>query len=191
MSWPFTDSTDYTTTDDETAPDLQECPDSSIESSAIELDGQTPRAVDCGRVAVLRSRRQPAVVVAARLFCKRKVCPGCGPYHRRRMASHYADAIGSTPVVRRVVDRDAWSTMAKRLRRLGASFLRIPAPEGRYVVLASDGDGEPVIDLAATLASAFEQGPPGRRQGPPRPGPSLQLPLLEPGRRQGRWRRRP
>jgi hypothetical protein len=118
-----------------------------------------PRAVDCGRVAILRSRRDPAAVVAARLFCKRKVCPGCGPYHRRRLAAHYTDTIGSTPVVRTMVDRSVWPTMAKRLRRHGASFLRIPAPDGRYVVLATIGDGEPVTDLAGTLASAFEQVP--------------------------------
>jgi hypothetical protein len=139
MSWPFTDSPDYATTDDETGPDLRECPDGSLEGSAKELEGQTPRAVDCGRVAVLRSRRDPAVVVTARLFCKRKVCPGCGPYQRRRLAAHYIEAIGSTPVVRQIVDRSVWPTMAKRLRRHGASFLRIPASDGRYVVLATAG----------------------------------------------------
>jgi hypothetical protein len=159
MSWPFTDPPDYATTTDDTAFDLRECPSSSIEDSAIELDGQTPRAVDCGRVAVLRSRRDPAVVVAARLFCKRKVCPGCGPYHRRRLASHYTEAIGSTPVVRQVIDRSVWPTMARRLRRHGASFLRIPAPDDRYVVVATAGDGESITDLASTLAAAFEQVP--------------------------------
>jgi hypothetical protein len=159
MSWPFTDSTDYATTDDETAPDLRDCPAISIEGSAIELDGQPPRAVDCGRVAVLRSRRQPAVMVTARLFCKRKVCPGCGPYHRRRLASHYTEAIGDTPMVRQVVDRSVWPTMARRLRRHGASFLRVPAPDGCYGVLATAGDGEPVTDLAGALATAFEQVP--------------------------------
>jgi hypothetical protein len=159
VTWPFTDSLDYATTEDDTAPDLQECPDSSIEGSPIEVDGQMPRAGDCGRVAVLRSRRDPAVVVAARLFCRRRVCPFCGPYRRRRLASHYTAAIGDTPMVRRVIDRDAWPTMARRLRRLGASFLRIPGPHGRYVVLATAGDGDPVTDLAGTLAVAFEQAP--------------------------------
>ena len=60
MSWPFTDSPDYATTED-TGPDLEFCPNISIEGSSIELDGQMPRAVDCGRVAVLRSRRDPTV----------------------------------------------------------------------------------------------------------------------------------
>jgi hypothetical protein len=159
MTWPFTDSPDYATTDDETAPDLRECPNSSIESSAIEIDGQTSRAADCGRVALLRSRRDPAVVVAARLFCRRRVCPFCGPYRRRRLASHYTAAIGDTPMLRRVIDRSAWPTMARRLRRLGASFLRIPAPDNRYVVLATAGDGDPVADLAAILGATFEQMP--------------------------------
>lgn len=109
-------------------------------------------------MAVLRSRRDPAVVTA-RLFCKRKVCPGCGPYHRRRLAAHYIEAIGSTPVVRQIVDRSVWLTMAKRLRRHGASFLRIPASDGCYVVLATAGDGEPVTDLAGTLAVAFQEIP--------------------------------
>jgi hypothetical protein len=159
VTWPFKNAPEYATTDDDIAFDLQECPSSSIEGSAIEVDGQMPRAVDCGRVAVLRSRRQPAVVVTARLFCKRKVCPGCGPYHRRRLANHYTEAIGDTPMVRQVVDRAAWPTMAKRLRRHGASFLRIPAPDDCYVVLATAGDGDPVTDLAGTLATAFEQVP--------------------------------
>lgn len=167
MSWPFTDRADYATTDDDTAFDLQECPSSSTGGSAIEVDGQTPRAVDCGRVAILRSRRDPTVGVTARLFCKRKVCPGCGPYHRRRLASHYTEAIGSTPVVRQVVDRFVWPTMARRLRRHGASFLRIPAPEGRYVVVATAGDGEPITDLAGTLATAFEQVPLADARGRP------------------------
>ena len=166
MSWPFTDSTDYATTDD-TGPDLEFCPNISIEGSSIELEGQMPRAADCGRVAVLRSRRDPTVGVTARLFCKRKVCPSCGPYHRRRLARHYTDAIGSTPVVRQVVDRSIWPTMAKRLRRHGASFLRIPAPDGCYVVLATAGDGEPVTDLASTLAAAFEQVPLADAKGRP------------------------
>lgn len=157
-AWPFTDSADYGTTADETAPDLRECPDISIGDSSIELDRQTPRAADCGRVAVLRNRRDPAMVVAARLFCRRRVCPFCGPY-RRRLASHYTAAIGDTPVVHQVIDRSVWPTMAKRLRRLGASFLRIPAPEGCYVVLATASEGEVVTDLAGTLASAFEQAP--------------------------------
>src|SRR4029453_9016897 len=117
MSWPFTDSPDYTTTDDETALDLRDCPDISVEGSAIELDGQAPRAVDCGRVAVLRSRRQPAVVVTPRLFCKSRVSPCRPPPPWPRLSAHYPNVSGSTPMVRQVVDRSVWPTMAKRLRR--------------------------------------------------------------------------
>jgi hypothetical protein len=157
------DPPDYATTDD----DLQACPDISREGSPIEIEGQTPRTVACGKVAVLRSRRQPDVVVAARLFCKRKACPDCGPRRRRRLASHPTAAIGDTPVVRREIDRAVWPTTAKRLRRLGASFLRIPAPDGCYVVLATAGDGDPVTDLASTLATAFEQMPLADRRGRP------------------------
>jgi hypothetical protein len=66
-----------------------------------------------------------------------------------------------------MIDRSTWPAMAKRLRRLGASFLRIPAPDGCYVVLASAGDGEPVNHLAGTLASAFDQMPLTDAQGRP------------------------
>src|SRR4029453_3514586 len=70
-------------------------------------------------------------------------------------------------MVRQVVDRSVWPTMAKRLRRHGASFLRIPAPDGCYVVLATAGDGEPVTDLSGTLATAFEQVPLADARGRP------------------------
>ena len=57
--------------------------------------------------------------------------------------------------------------MAKRLRRHGASFLRIPAPNSCYVVLATAGEGEPVTDLPGTLATAFEEVPLADARGRP------------------------
>jgi hypothetical protein len=108
----------------------------------------------CGIVSLLRDRQRPELVITARLFCKRKVCPNCGPRRREALARHYTFVIGDTPVVCRTVARSTWATMARRLRRAGASYLRIPAPGG-YVVFATDGPGDPVGDLAEALAAAF------------------------------------
>lgn len=155
MAWPFTDSAD-----------VQQRPNNSMEPAFIEKFGQLPRSVACGRVALLRSRRDPGSIVAARLFCKRRVCPSCGPRRRRLLADHYATAIGEVPVVRRVVDRDAWPAMARRLHRLQADYLRVPAADG-YLVFASAGEGEPVTDLAAALGDAFEQMPLADARGRP------------------------
>jgi hypothetical protein len=44
--------------------------------------------------------------------------------------------------------------MAKRLRRLKASYLRVPAPGG-YLVFATAGPGDPVVHLDQALADAF------------------------------------
>jgi hypothetical protein len=122
-------------------------------------------AADCGRVALLRNPAGQAV--AARLFCKRKTCPDCAPFRVRRLAQHYREAIGDTPVVRFLVERAKWPTTARRLSRQGASYLRIPAPGDRYVVVATTGPGEPVDDLAATLNAAFAAMPAGDAKGRP------------------------
>lgn len=125
----------------------------------IEEQGQSRRSdVQCGRVALLRNRANGSCV-ATRLFCKRKACPECGPRRRGRLASHYREVIGTTPVVRLEITRRAWATTSKRLARSKASYVRIPAPDDRYIVVATAGPGEPITDLAATLASAFEQMP--------------------------------
>jgi hypothetical protein len=151
-------------------PDQQVCPNSSMPAQQVEKVGHnrrspavqpqakaeesTPAGIQCGRVALLRERRT-GQGVAARLYCKRKACPDCGPRRRQRLTDHYTAAIGDTPVVGVVIARSAWSTTAKRLTRSKASYLRIPAPRARYVVFATAGPGDPVADVAAALASAF------------------------------------
>lgn len=132
----------------------------------IEMFGHRPSgAADCGRVALLRNPSGQAV--AARLFCKRKTCPDCGPFRVRRLALHYREAIGDTPVVRFLVERAKWPTRARQLSRSKASYLRIPAPGATYVVFATAGPGEPVTDLGATLDAAFAAMPAGDAKGRP------------------------
>ncbi len=114
--------------------------------------------VQCGRVGIIRNRAS-GVTVGARLVCGRKACPECGPLRRRRLAEHYTTAIGDTAVVRFEVARAAWPTTAKRLTRAKASYLRIPAPGGRFAVFTTTGPGEQVVHLDQELAAAFERMP--------------------------------
>jgi hypothetical protein len=146
-----------------TRPDLRVCPNNSNSRTAsakgIEKLGHKPRStVRCGRVALLRNRAGGATV-AARLYCGRKACPDCGPRRRAQLVAHYTATIGATKVVRLEVTRDAWPTLAKRLTRAKGSYLRIPAPDGHYVVFASGMPGDPVVDLHQGLAVAFEAMP--------------------------------
>jgi hypothetical protein len=116
----------------------------------------------CGRVALLADLEHPGEGVAARLWCKRKMCPDCGPRRRRQLAEHYTAAIGTTPVVRWTVARSAWKTTAGRLQRAKADYVRIPGPAGMFVVYATSGPGQPVANPRRLLARDFDLMPSDR-----------------------------
>ena len=118
-----------------------------------------PSSVDCGRTMLLRSRTDPHEGAAVRMFCKRKACPDCGPRKRAELTRHYVAMATLRPLVARTIARSSWATVAKRLQRAGASYVRIPQPQGRYLVLATAGPGEPVSDPQAAIGAAFEAMP--------------------------------
>jgi hypothetical protein len=145
----------------ERAADLRRSPNSSKDGGTKSyLDTRQERGdAACGITALVRPRANPDAVIAVRLPCRRKACPYCGPRRRLQLARSYLELLDGTPLVRLVIARGAWQACARRLKRAGAEYLRIPAPGDRYVVLASAGLGEPVTDLAGCLADTFGQMP--------------------------------
>jgi hypothetical protein len=130
-------------------------PSSSLSARKGEQWGHPPSSArECGRTALLRDH-QDGSDIAARLFCKTKRCPDCGPRRRARLIDYWTAETAGVPLVRAVIARGVWATMRKRLDRARAAYLKVPAPGGCYVVLASGGIGEPVSDNAAAVVDAF------------------------------------
>jgi hypothetical protein len=126
----------------------------------------------CGLVGLLRRRGDPGAGVIARLFCRRRRCPDCGPRRCARLHARYLELLGgylqASPDARLVsflVAPGAWATLARRLRRHHAPYLRIPATAGDLVVTiagaAPDHHGEPIGNLAAFLHRVFTWDPAG------------------------------
>jgi hypothetical protein len=150
----------YATTDAIQGPDEQERPSSTYSpQSSRGKHGQDRSQVACGRVMLLADLRHPGRMLTVRQACDRKACPACGPRLRRELAEHYTAKIGHQPVTARTIQRAAWPTLAKRLQRASADYVRIPQPGRTYLVLATIGPGEPVTDPAATLHAAFQAMP--------------------------------
>jgi hypothetical protein len=82
-------------------------------------------------------------------------CPDCGPWVRQQKADGYLAKIGATPLYKRIVAGDGWDTTVKRLRRGEVDYLQVPTPDGRRVVLASNGPGELVADNRAEVEAAI------------------------------------
>lgn len=149
-----------------TASDLRRRSNSSKEYSQedIERERHTRRSTGgCGKVAVLEDTRDPGTVAAARLPCRRKTCPDCGPRERAAIIRHYSAMMGDTPVVRRVMAAGTWRSVAAKLRRAGAQHLRIPAPGGKVVVYSTAGPGEVCNGVPHFLAADIAAAPAGGR----------------------------
>jgi Bifunctional DNA primase/polymerase, N-terminal/CHC2 zinc finger len=129
------------------------CPNISVSDDPPPTDVEA--LGHCGRSMLLRRRDDPGAGLLMRLFCKRKACPGCGPRLRAKYAAHFTAATAGRTLYRVPVARGSWATMAKRLRRAAADYVRVPAPDGRYTVFATVGPGELVAEPAAALAEAF------------------------------------
>jgi hypothetical protein len=83
------------TVDDIQGPDQQQCPHSAMGEDVIALSGQRRRSQPCGRVALLRNRATPTQGVIARLFCKSRRCPDCGPRRAERLYLTFLDLLGA------------------------------------------------------------------------------------------------
>jgi hypothetical protein len=88
-------------------------------------------------------------------------CEYCGPRVRAEKARAYLAKIGTTRLVKRVVNEAGWQAMTRRLRRGQVDYLQVPAEGGLRVVLLSSGPGDPVADNQAeveTLIATFPAG---------------------------------
>jgi hypothetical protein len=161
--------------------DQRRCPPSSMRTPPIELDGHTSRSepsepsrgqAGCGLVALLRQRGDPAAGAIARLFCKRRRCPDCGPRRCVRLRAKYLELLGgyldANPGVDLAcftVEPGAWATLARRLRRHHLPYLRIPSAGGGDLVVTVDGsdldraDLEHIADVAQLLERLFTWDP--------------------------------
>jgi hypothetical protein len=139
---------------------LRPCPPSSMGGEARELSGQQQARSGrgCGIILQYRHRdsRQRKLVWKP---CRTRSCPDCGPWLRREKLRRYQDKLDGWPLWLVTVDDDRWPTLARRLRRHGAQHLRIPAAAGCSVVVTTIAVGEPVTDLAATLAELLDAQP--------------------------------
>jgi hypothetical protein len=159
------------------------CPHNSTDTGPIELDGHNPRSehmqdmepsrgqAGCGLVGLLRRRDNPGAGAIARLFCKRRRCPDCGPRRCARHHARYLELLGgylqANPDVQLVsftVASGAWTTLARRLRRHHAPYLRVPTDAGDLVVTIAGvdldrADLEHVADVGQLLERVFTWDP--------------------------------
>jgi hypothetical protein len=156
------DPPDYATTDDETGPDQRKCPRFSIGGDGIEKRGhRQERSRECGTTRWGRSRQDPKLWIVYWVPCRTLGCEQCGPWVRQRKAAAYLTRIGGRPLVKRVVDEQAWKAMTRRLRRGKVDYLQVPAEGGQRVVLLADGVGVPVADNAAEVTALLAAFPAG------------------------------
>jgi hypothetical protein len=155
------------------AADQRECPHSSTDTGPIELSGHNPRSepsrgqAGCGLVSLFRRRDDPGAGAIVRLFCKRRRCPDCGPRRCARLKARYLELLRgylhdnpAQALVWFVVAPGAWATLARRLRRHHAPYLRIPAAAGDLVITIAGvpldrADIHQVPDVAHLLEQAF------------------------------------
>jgi hypothetical protein len=144
------------------------CPRSAMPTTLpIEEDGHNRRSAGCGRVALLRNRATPDRGVIARLFCKSRQCPDCGPRRADRLLTTYLELLGGwwdtqpDPVLYAVeIAPKAWASLARKLRRAEAAYARIPLTDGDDLVLVAGegGIGRAIRtreELERTLQEAF------------------------------------
>jgi hypothetical protein len=147
------------------AAELRRCVSRSKEHGQEQIEREAHKArstAGCGRVALLEDSRNPGAYAAARLRCKRKRCPDCGPLGHRARIGHYLAMMDGYPMRRRRIDPAARRATLAKLRRAGHRWVPIPAPDGALVLYATGGPGELVTDPAATLTADVLASPPGR-----------------------------
>jgi hypothetical protein len=145
----------------ETACHLRRCPDSSLVPEGRELSRHPARkeGMGCGFQMARRNRRNPTLHQLWRKPCRVWSCPDCGPWMRAEKVRRYLEKLDGLPLHIVTITRDRWATLARRLKRHSADHLRIPASDDQVVIITTMVVGEPVDDLAATLAAAIDAKP--------------------------------
>jgi hypothetical protein len=131
------------------------------------LGGSSERCEN-GVGGLLADRSHPAVGRDMQLPCKRRRCPSCGPRGRARSQEKMLKDFGHGRVNVVVLDDggDDWEAFHKtHIERGGASYHRIPAPEGKAVVFTSAYVGEQVVNIDEVVNAVLELQPcDGRRR---------------------------
>jgi len=120
----------------------------------------------CGLVMLFRTGTTGEV---ARAFCKRRGCPDCGPrrcarLHRRyvQMLDDWLSERGPTPLVTFTIAPTAWASLARKLRRAGLPYQRLPLRDGTDRIITTDSlsrDVDLVADHHQLLAEVFTWSP--------------------------------
>lgn len=95
------------------------------------------------------------------LPCKKRDCPVCGPEIRRRKSRRILNDFGGQKMHAIEIEDGgkAWETMHKSLDRSGALYHRIPAPEGRAVIITDADVGDLVQDPEKFVGEAIASQP--------------------------------
>jgi hypothetical protein len=81
----------------------------------------------------------------------------------QQKVDHWTACAAGSSMVARTIAAGSWSAVQRKLNRLGAKCIRVPRPDGRLLVLATAGPGEPVRNLTGVLTRALEEMPVGGR----------------------------
>ena len=98
--------------------------------------------------SLLRAEAHPSRGRDVQLPCKRRTCPVCGPKGQRtKCANVLADFIGEEMHAVEVEDGSKeWEALHKALERSGAPYHRVPAPDGKAVIVTTADVGDVVED---------------------------------------------
>jgi hypothetical protein len=116
----------------------------------------------CGTVVLFRL--EDGRLLARRVDCRTKACDRCGPRLRAAAAKLWAQVMAGQVVYRLLVADADWSRYQRKLRKVGAEYGVIPAPDGWRVVYTTAPIGEPLIMYKKALTSDFAAMPSDRRQ---------------------------
>lgn len=130
--------------------------------------GGSSKRCDNGVGALLADRSHPTVGRDMQLPCKRRLCPSCGPRGRTRSKEKMLKDFGRGRVNVVVLDDggEEWEAFHKtHIERGGASYHRIPAPEGKAVVFTTADVGEQVENIEEVIDAVLDLQPcDGRRR---------------------------
>jgi hypothetical protein len=129
----------------------------------IALSGHNPRSRACGRVALLRNKAAADRGAVARLFCKSRQCPDCGPRRAQRLQVQFSDLLGpwldanhlSCLQVQEIAP-SAWPSLARKLRRFDAAYVRIPITDGADLLITQVPRGGPPDMVYLTTRAELE-----------------------------------
>jgi hypothetical protein len=103
---------------------------------------------------------------AARLDCRVKRCPNCGPKLREGWAGLWAQVLAGEVIHRLVIDEGEWRKLQRRKVMRGHELGYIPAPDDQRAIYTTAPIGSICEDIPSALTSDFAEMPnDGRHKG--------------------------